>query len=138
MLILALVVFGFFVGWIAQLIVGRGAGPIDWIQSLVAGLVGSFIGGLVISLISGDGLSIRPSGILGSIGGAIVVLLDLERGPALVPPEAERRRPEDQALGQAPLVAAPSAPTRAACVPRNRDDVSNPWLTWHGLARGGA
>ena len=75
MLILALVVFGFFVGWIAQLIVGRGGGPIDWMQSLVAGLVGSFVGGLVVSLISGDGLSIRPSGLLGSIGGAIVVLL---------------------------------------------------------------
>jgi uncharacterized membrane protein YeaQ/YmgE (transglycosylase-associated protein family) len=44
-LILALVVFGFFVGWIAQLIVGRGGGPIDWTQSLVAGLVGSFVGG---------------------------------------------------------------------------------------------
>ena len=74
MLILALVVFGFFVGWIAQLIVG-GGGRVDWGQSLVAGLLGSFLGGLVISLIAGDGLSIRPSGILGSIGGAIVVLL---------------------------------------------------------------
>jgi uncharacterized membrane protein YeaQ/YmgE (transglycosylase-associated protein family) len=73
-LILALVVFGFFVGWVAQLIVG-GGGRVDWGQSLVAGLVGSFAGGLVVSLISGDGLSIRPSGIIGSIGGAIVVLL---------------------------------------------------------------
>jgi uncharacterized membrane protein YeaQ/YmgE (transglycosylase-associated protein family) len=73
-LFLALVVFGFFIGWIAQLIVG-GGGRIDWGQSLVAGLLGSFLGGLVISLIAGDGLSIRPSGILGSIGGAIVVLL---------------------------------------------------------------
>jgi uncharacterized membrane protein YeaQ/YmgE (transglycosylase-associated protein family) len=73
-LILALVVFGFFVGWIAQLIVGGGR-RIDWGQSLVAGLLGSFLGGLLISLIAGDGLSIRPSGILGSIGGAIVVLL---------------------------------------------------------------
>jgi len=73
-LILALVVFGFFVGWLAQLIVG-GGGRIDWGQSLVAGLVGSFLGGLIISLISGDGLSIRPSGIIGSVGGAIIVLL---------------------------------------------------------------
>jgi uncharacterized membrane protein YeaQ/YmgE (transglycosylase-associated protein family) len=74
-LILALVVFGFFVGWLAQLIIGRGGSRIDWMQSLVAGLVGSFLGGLIISLISGDGLSIRPSGLLGSIGGAIIVLL---------------------------------------------------------------
>jgi uncharacterized membrane protein YeaQ/YmgE (transglycosylase-associated protein family) len=73
-LILGLVAFGFFAGWIAQLLVG-GGGRIDWGQSLVAGLVGSFVGGLVISLVAGDGLSIRPSGIFGSIGGAIVVLL---------------------------------------------------------------
>ena len=74
MLLLGLLVFGLFVGWIAQLIVG-GGGRVDWGQSLVAGLVGSFAGGLVVSLIAGDGLRIRPSGLLGSIGGAIVVLL---------------------------------------------------------------
>jgi uncharacterized membrane protein YeaQ/YmgE (transglycosylase-associated protein family) len=73
-LILGLLVFGLFVGWIAQLIVGGGR-RVDWGQSLVAGLVGSFVGGLVISLIAGDGLRFRPSGILGSIGGAVVVLL---------------------------------------------------------------
>jgi len=73
-LLLGILVFGLFAGWIAQLIVG-GGGRIDWGQSLVAGVAGSFVGGLVISLIAGDGLSIRPSGILGTIGGAIVVLL---------------------------------------------------------------
>jgi uncharacterized membrane protein YeaQ/YmgE (transglycosylase-associated protein family) len=73
-LILGLIVFGLAVGWIAQLIVGGGR-RVDWGQSLVAGLVGSFVGGLVISLIAGDGLRFRPSGIIGSIGGAIVVLL---------------------------------------------------------------
>ena len=40
-----------------------------------AGLVGSFIGGLIISLISGDGLAFRPSGIIGSLAGAIIVTL---------------------------------------------------------------
>ena len=69
-----MLVFGLFAGWIAQLLVG-GGGRVDWGQSLAAGVIGSFVGGLVISLIAGDGLSIRPSGILGSIGGAVVVLL---------------------------------------------------------------
>ena len=74
MLLLAILVFGLAAGWIAQLIVG-GGGRVDWGQSLVAGVVGSFVGGLVISLIAGDGLSFRPSGIIGTIGGAVIVLL---------------------------------------------------------------
>jgi uncharacterized membrane protein YeaQ/YmgE (transglycosylase-associated protein family) len=41
----------------------------------VAGIVGSFLGGLIISLLSGDGLALRPSGILGSLAGAIIVTL---------------------------------------------------------------
>src|SRR4051812_44851684 len=69
-----MLVLGLFAGWIAQLLVG-GGGREDWGQSLVAGVVGSFVGGLVISLLAGDGLRIGPSGILGSIGGAVVVLL---------------------------------------------------------------
>ena len=39
----------------------------------MAGLVGSFVGGLLISLLAGDGLDLRPSGIIGSLAGAIVV-----------------------------------------------------------------
>ena len=31
-------------------------------MAIVAGLVGSFIGGLLISLLSGDGIDLRPSG----------------------------------------------------------------------------
>ena len=41
---------------------------------LVVGLAGSFVGGLLISLLSGDGLALRPSGIIGSILGAVVLL----------------------------------------------------------------
>jgi uncharacterized membrane protein YeaQ/YmgE (transglycosylase-associated protein family) len=40
----------------------------------VAGIVGSFVGGLIASLIAGDGIALRASGIIGSIVGAIVVL----------------------------------------------------------------
>jgi uncharacterized membrane protein YeaQ/YmgE (transglycosylase-associated protein family) len=76
MLILGLIVFGMAVGWIAQLILGRtGRGNRNWAEALVAGLVGSFVGGLLGSLIFGDGLALRPSGIIGSIVGAVLVLL---------------------------------------------------------------
>ena len=73
MLILGIILFGMVVGAGAQLILGRSHGRVDWTMAIVAGLVGSFIGGLLISLLSGDGLAIRPSGIIGSIVGAIVV-----------------------------------------------------------------
>jgi uncharacterized membrane protein YeaQ/YmgE (transglycosylase-associated protein family) len=76
MLILGMIVFGMAIGWIAQLILGRTRlGNRNWGEALVAGLLGSFVGGLLISLISGDGIELRMSGILGSIGGAVVVLL---------------------------------------------------------------
>jgi uncharacterized membrane protein YeaQ/YmgE (transglycosylase-associated protein family) len=73
MLIIAIILFGMLMGGAAQLILGRQGGRIDWGIALVAGLVGSFIGGLLLSLIAGDGLEIRPSGIIGSIAGALIV-----------------------------------------------------------------
>jgi uncharacterized membrane protein YeaQ/YmgE (transglycosylase-associated protein family) len=42
-------------------------------EAFVAGLVGSFVGGLLASLVAGDGLRLRPSGLIGSIVGAIIV-----------------------------------------------------------------
>src|SRR5262249_31997674 len=42
-------------------------------MAIVAGLVGSFVGGLLISLLAGDGLHFRPSGIIGSLVGAVIV-----------------------------------------------------------------
>lgn len=73
MLILGIIVFGMLVGWIAQLILGRRGRDIDWGMALVAGVGGSFVGGLVLSLLFGDGLDLQPSGILGSILGAVIV-----------------------------------------------------------------
>ncbi|WP_374967701.1 GlsB/YeaQ/YmgE family stress response membrane protein [Terrabacter sp. BE26] len=73
MLILGMILFGMLVGAAAQLILGRQGKGIDWTLALVAGLVGSFIGGLLASLLAGDGLQLRPSGIVGSIVGAVIV-----------------------------------------------------------------
>ena len=63
------------VGAVAQLVLGRSAKGIDWGMAFAAGLLGSFVGGLLISLISGDGLELRPSGIIGSLVGALLVTL---------------------------------------------------------------
>ena len=75
MLILGLIVFGLMAGTVAQLILGQSGWKINWTMALVSGLIGSFVGGLLISLLSGDGLQLRPSGIIGSIIGAVQVTL---------------------------------------------------------------
>jgi len=77
MLILGIIVFGMAIGWVAQLLLGQAhrGRQNDWWEALVAGLLGSFIGGLLVSLISGDGLDFRPSGVIGSIAGAVLVIL---------------------------------------------------------------
>jgi uncharacterized membrane protein YeaQ/YmgE (transglycosylase-associated protein family) len=74
MLILAMIVIGIAAGWVAQLVLGRSGGQTDWTLAFVTGVIGSFVGGLLFSLIAGDGLELRMTGLIGSIVGAIVVL----------------------------------------------------------------
>ena len=73
MLILGLILFGMMIGAIAQFVLGRTGSGVDWGMALVAGLAGSFVGGLLFSLLAGDGIKLRPSGIIGSILGAVIV-----------------------------------------------------------------
>jgi uncharacterized membrane protein YeaQ/YmgE (transglycosylase-associated protein family) len=75
MLILGILLFGMLVGAAAQLLLRTRGHGINWTTAVVAGLLGSFVGGLLVSLLSGDGLALRPSGIVGSIVGAILVTL---------------------------------------------------------------
>lgn len=75
MLILAIIAGGAFVGWLANLVLGGSWQPADWGELLAAGLIGSFVGGTLLSLLFGDGFALRPSGIIGSVLGAVVVLV---------------------------------------------------------------
>jgi uncharacterized membrane protein YeaQ/YmgE (transglycosylase-associated protein family) len=72
LLILAIIGFGALCGWLASMLLGRGY-RLDG-RALVAGLLGSFVGGLIFSLLAGDGLDLRPSGLIGSILGAVIIL----------------------------------------------------------------
>jgi uncharacterized membrane protein YeaQ/YmgE (transglycosylase-associated protein family) len=92
LLIFAIVGIGFLSGWVAQIILGRGGRPNG--ESLGAGVVGSFVGGLLISLLAGDGIAIRPSGMIGSIIGAVIVLAiwyKVRPGPAPEAPPSSKR-----------------------------------------------
>ena len=73
MLILGIILFGLVVGWLAQFILGRDGRPTDWTMAFIAGLGGSFVGGLLVSLIAGDGLALKPSGVIGSLAGALII-----------------------------------------------------------------
>ena len=81
MLILAFVVIALVAGFIADYLVGRQRKYERW-ELFVVGIVGSFVGGMIFSwLDGGDFFTIRITGLIGSIIGAIVVLVDLRTGP---------------------------------------------------------
>ena len=88
MLILVLLAVGMAVGWAAQLILGTSRTTVDWTLALVAGVLGSFVGGTLASLLAGDGFDVRPSGIIGSLVGAIIVVLVWQR---VIAPRRARR-----------------------------------------------
>lgn len=73
MLILAILLFGIVAGGLAQMLLGRRMDDVSWPMALACGLIGSFVGGLLISLLAGDGIELQPSGLIGSILGAVLV-----------------------------------------------------------------
>lgn len=73
MLILAIIGGGMLVGWLAQLILGARSRSVNWGLALGAGIGGSFVGGLIGSLLFDDGIELRPSGLIGSLIGAVII-----------------------------------------------------------------
>ena len=61
MLIIGIILFGMIAGAGAQLVLQRGTG-INWPLAFVTGIIGSFVGGLFFSFLSGDGLNLRAAG----------------------------------------------------------------------------
>ena len=61
-------------GAVARFLV-PGPDPMGWIGTIVLGIIGSFVGGFLANLIFGGTVAISPAGIVGSIIGAIIVLL---------------------------------------------------------------
>jgi uncharacterized membrane protein YeaQ/YmgE (transglycosylase-associated protein family) len=73
MFFLYLVVVGMAAGWVAHFIVERRA-PTNWTVLFLVGIVGSFLVGIVASLITDGDLRVHPSGLIGSIVGATILL----------------------------------------------------------------
>jgi uncharacterized membrane protein YeaQ/YmgE (transglycosylase-associated protein family) len=74
--ILGLIIVGLIAGFLARLIV-PGPDPMGVVGTIVLGIVGSFVGGFLGNLVFGGGETegLAPAGIIGSIIGAIIVLL---------------------------------------------------------------
>jgi uncharacterized membrane protein YeaQ/YmgE (transglycosylase-associated protein family) len=72
--IIILLLVGLIAGAIARLVV-PGRDPMGLLGTAALGIVGSFVGGFLESAVFLHSLSLHPSGLLGSIIGAIIVLL---------------------------------------------------------------
>lgn len=65
---------GLVAGFIARALV-PGPDPMGWLGTMVLGIVGSLVGGTLAALLFGGSLEVNAAGLVGSIIGAIVVLL---------------------------------------------------------------
>ncbi|MGE0731539.1 MAG: GlsB/YeaQ/YmgE family stress response membrane protein [Acidimicrobiia bacterium] len=75
--IIAMLIIGAIAGFLARLLV-PGPDPMGIAMTIALGVVGSFVGGFIGWALFGKDLdegALQPSGILGSIVGAIIVLL---------------------------------------------------------------
>lgn len=103
-----LLIIGFAVGAVARLLL-PGRDPIGIAGTIVPGIAGSFVGGFGENLIQYRTLSVRgshPAGLIGSVIGALVLLLLLA--------------PDRPGAGQAPpLLTGPPRRPRSSPAPRN-------------------
>jgi uncharacterized membrane protein YeaQ/YmgE (transglycosylase-associated protein family) len=75
--IISIILVGIVAGYVARLLV-PGRDPLSFVQTIVLGVVGSFVGGLLGYILFNKDLDeggFQASGILGSIIGAVIVLL---------------------------------------------------------------
>jgi uncharacterized membrane protein YeaQ/YmgE (transglycosylase-associated protein family) len=72
--LIVFLIVGLIAGFIARALV-PGPDPMGWVGTIILGIVGSFVGGTLAALLFGGTLDVSPSGLVGSIIGAIVVLL---------------------------------------------------------------
>lgn len=74
LIIIGVILFGMIAGGVAQLVLGVSkVSTMDWSLAFFAGIIGSFVGGVLHGLITGRGFTIVPSGLIFSVIGAIIV-----------------------------------------------------------------
>ncbi|MFA9428663.1 GlsB/YeaQ/YmgE family stress response membrane protein [Egicoccus sp. AB-alg2] len=76
--IIAFIILGIVAGYLGRLIM-PGRQKMGFVATAALGMVGSVVGGVLGSLISGEGLALGTAGLLGSIIGVLIVLFVAER-----------------------------------------------------------
>jgi len=76
--LIVFLIMGLIAGFIARWIMPGGQ-PMSWVQTMVLGVIGSFVGGTIAALIFGGGLQLSAAGLIGSIIGALIVLWAMGR-----------------------------------------------------------
>lgn len=74
MVLLSWLVVGLLAGAVARFLV-PGRDPMGCLGTILLGVVGSFVGGFLWTLIQFHQVELRPIGFIGSVAGAVVVLL---------------------------------------------------------------
>jgi uncharacterized membrane protein YeaQ/YmgE (transglycosylase-associated protein family) len=77
--LLVIICIGLMAGLFANVVLGGTSHPKSWGELAIAGFAGSFVGGLIGNLIAGNGLKLRPSGLIGSAIGAVIVLFVMRK-----------------------------------------------------------
>jgi len=74
-----MLLIGMIAGWFAWIVLGRSKTLTrdrkpNFTVLLPLGIAGSFVGGLAVSLLTGEGFELHPAGMIASVLGAIVVV----------------------------------------------------------------
>ncbi len=85
--LLGWLITGLVVGAIARLLVPQSGRHLGCIGTTGLGILGSLVGGGLFSILAGDGARLRASGLIGSIIGAVLILVVAR----LLRPEPARR-----------------------------------------------
>ncbi len=72
--IIAFLIIGIIAGFLARFLV-PGKDPMGFLGTMLLGIVGSFVGGMLAALIFEGDFEIAASGLIGSVIGAVVALL---------------------------------------------------------------
>ena len=71
--LIAFLIMGLIAGFIARWLM-PGPDPMGWLETMVIGVVGSFVGGTILALLVTGSLDVSAAGLIGSILGALIVL----------------------------------------------------------------